>query len=258
MRLSLTLVAAVALALCMPAAGLAVSNAASSAPLRTLVYSFTYGVQGDLTVHSEQGVGQPVPGGEATSGSGISQDYSGEINDKGTITVNVIREQPDTGLIVSVSEQAEQTRKADAATCVVYGTTNVICDPNKTINSEELALLRFLGRNFVDPNKLDAKGHWRAVDESNAAEATTADYTLTPGQNGSVTIDGTRVVKELQGRPVTTDATVTINYDVNRQVPTKISEYVTERQFSGADSMMKTTVQTTLTLVSDSMAMAKP
>jgi hypothetical protein len=257
-----------------PVAAFAVTNATNAAPLRHLVYSFTYGAQGNLTVHTEQGIGYPGAGpdstraaaaaahgagaqggggGEATSGSGVLQSYNGEIHDVGTITVDVVREQPDTGLIVTISEQATQTRKADPATCVVYGTTTVICDPNKTVNSEELTLLRFLGRNFIDPNKLDEKGHWR-LDESNAASSMTADYGVAPGKNGAVSVQETRVVKDLGGRPATTDVTTTIVYDLSRQVPTSIQEYAVRRDSSSGAGVMKTTVQTTLSLVSDSLA----
>ena len=221
---------------------------AGAPPLRHLVYSFTYGQEGDLTVHNETGYL-----GNTTSGAPGMHDYNGTVHDNGTITIDVVREQPDTGLIVTISEQATQTRRSDPATCVTYGTTNVICDPNKMVNSEELTLLRFLGRNFVDPTKLDEKGHWR-VDESNAAVATTSDYTIAPGKNGVVSIQETRVVKNLGALPVTTNVSTTIDYDVNRQVPTTVQEYTIRRESSSATGLMKTTVQTTLNLISDSMA----
>jgi hypothetical protein len=247
-------VAAFALALCYPLNAGAVGNATGNPQaLRHLVYSFTYGQTGDLTVHSDQGIGQPTAGGEATSGSGIVQDFNGSLHDQGTITVDIMREQPDTGLVVTISEQGIDTRKSDPATCVVYGTTNLICDPNKTINSEELTLLRFLGRNFIDPNRIDASGRW-AYSDSSPAAATTSNYTITTGKNGTATIQETRVVKDLGARPVTTDITTTIEYNLANQVPTKVQEYSEQREFQGAQGMMKTTVQTTLTLASDSMA----
>lgn len=252
MRIYATLSAICALGVFAPSAALAVDNTSPNAPLRHLVYSFTYGVQGDLTVHSEQGMGYPGQD-EASSGSGIVQDYNGTMQDKGTVTVDIMHEQPDTGLVVRISEQAENTRKADPATCVVYGSTNLICDPNATINSEELTLLRFIGRNFVDPNKLDDKGHWR-LEQSNSAESTTADYTLAPGKNGIVSIQENRVVKNMGGRPVTTDVTTSIVYDTTRQIPTTVQEYAVRREGSSSAGSMKTTVQTSFNLVSDSMA----
>lgn len=236
------------------APAVAATNTSPDAPQRHLVYSFTYGAQGDLTVHSDQGIGYAQAGGQATSGSGVIQDYNGSTHDQGTITVDIMREQPDTGLVVTISEQAmDHLRTADAATCVVYGTTNIICDPNKTVNSEELTLLRFLGRNFVDPNKVDDKGHWQLA-QGNAAESTTSDYSLAAGKSGAVSIQEARVIKELGGRPATTDVNTTILYDMNRQVPTSIQEYAVRRDSSSTAGSMKTTVQTTLILSSDSMA----
>jgi hypothetical protein len=251
---NLSRVAGICVALCaVPSVASAVENTSASAPQRHLVYSFTYGAQGDLTVHSDQGIGYAQAGGQATSGSGVVQDYNGSMQDKGTITVDIMREQPDTGLVVKISEQATETRRASAATCVVYGTTNLICDPNATINSEELTLLRFIGRNFIDPNKLDEKGHWR-LDQSNAAESTTSDYSLAPGKNGIVSIQESRVIKDFGGRPVTTDVTTSIVYDMNRQIPTSVQEYAVRRESSSVAGLMKTTIQTSLNLVSDSMA----
>jgi hypothetical protein len=226
----------------------AVTNASSGAPLRHLVYSFTYGVQGDLTVHTEMPNLDP-----STSGLRGLHDYNGSMQDKGTITIDVMREQPDTGLIVTVSEDATESRKADSATCVTYGTTNVICDPNKRITSEELSLLQLIGRNFVDPSKMDDKGHWR-LEQSNGTVATVADYTVSPGKNGIASIQETKVINELGVKPTTTDVTATIAYDLDHAIPTSVQEYVIERQSSSTAGSMRTTYQTSLTLVSDSMA----
>ena len=92
----------------------------------------------------------------AGGSNGISH-YGGRLDDKGTMTVQIIGKQPDGGLIVNISEIGQNTRRAPAATCVVYGNTRVICDPNKTVYTEEYTLLRFLGLNFVDPSQLDAE-----------------------------------------------------------------------------------------------------
>ena len=100
------------------------------------------------------------------------------MDDKGTMTVHVGKEQ-DGGLVVNISEAGQQTRRAPAATCVVYGNTRVICDPNKTVYTEEYTLLRFLGAKFVDPNQLDANKHWAVTGLSNPSLTVTADYAST-------------------------------------------------------------------------------
>jgi len=118
----------------------------------TLVYSFTYSAKQDISAKDSANPAEDYgnAGAFAAAGSGTSH-YSGSLTDKGTMTVGILAKQSDGGLIVSISEAGEQTRRAPAATCVVYGNTRVICDPNKTVYSEEYTLLRFLGPNFVDP-----------------------------------------------------------------------------------------------------------
>ena len=61
-------------------------------------------------------------------------------------------------------------------------------------HEEELALLRFLGSNFVDPGALDAQRHWQRV-QSGASNTTTSDFTIAKNANGIMTIDETRVEK---------------------------------------------------------------
>jgi hypothetical protein len=126
------------------------AGAPPAAPLRHLVYTFTWGTSNNTEVHTS-GMGDGSMGsanGPPTSqgsASGMSS-FNASVSDKGTITVDVLREQPnDHGLVVTVSEQAQDNRSAVAATCVVFGNTDVICDPNAKINYEELTLLRFLG-----------------------------------------------------------------------------------------------------------------
>ena len=231
------------------ALGSAPAWAQTPAPERHLVYNFTYGSTGDLETHGSNGYAS-----DTHSGSGATRDYRGSISDKGTITVDVVREQPDKGLIVSISEQAEQTRKADPATCVVYGNTTIICDSSKTVNSEEMTLLRFLGTTFVDPNQIDANRHWK-IDQSNSEQALTADYTISRNADGIMSIDESRQVKYYGGAsPQTNDISSKIQYDFNRLIPTSVSEFVTRRESQGPGQYMTTTIQTTLNLVSDSMA----
>ncbi len=221
----------------------AASPAAAASPQRKLVYSFTYGMQGNLSEHNSLAYGE---GGHG------STDYKGSENDNGTITVDVVREQPDRGLIVSISEQGANRRRSDPATCVVYGNTNVICDPNAQINSEEMTLLRFLGTTFVDPNQIDAKQHW-GIDESNNAGSIKADYTIQSNDNGVMTIAETRVVKESGGQPLTTNVSAKIVYDFPKLVPTSVDEYAEIRQEQGPSGTQTTTIQTSLKLVSDTM-----
>ncbi len=219
--------------------------AQNATPQRHLVYSFTWGTNNDTQM---QNSGMSESGG--TAGSGM-ENFNGSASDKGTITVDVTREQPDTGLVVSISESAQARRSSPAATCVVYSDTTVICDPNKHINAEEYTLLRFLGAHFVDPNQIDANKHWRIEREGRVS--TVADYTISRNTSGAMTIDEVRVIKEQGARSQATTIDTTIGYDFNHQIPTGILEQSTARSQSG-EQYVTVTAQTVLTLQSDSMS----
>ena len=228
-------------------------------PVPTLVYNFTYSANQDINAkdssnpaedwHDCTGSSGCNP---ANQGSGTSH-YEAALDDKGTMTVGILGKQSDGGLIVSISEAGQQTRRAPPATCVVYGNTRVICDPNKTVYTEEYTLLRFLGQNFVDAANIDAKRHWQVVQDSPTLKVT-ADYVIGPTTTSDVQISETRKIVTPGQSNVTTDVESKIGYDMSRIVPATVAEYVTQRQDRGVKGMATTIYQTTLQLVSDTMA----
>ena len=238
-------------ALALPLPGIA----QSPQPLRRLVYTFTWGNSNDTETNTSGFREQGVATGESSTSaaSGMAHDTASD-SDRGTISVDVTREQPDSGLILSISEQAQTRRSSPPATCVVYGDTTVVCDPNKHINAEEFALLRFLGAHFVDPNALDAKQHWHV--ERDGAITTIADYTIAKNEAGVLSINEVRIVKQTGSRPLTTNTNATIGYDFSRSVPTAISEYSIQRSEQG-DQYVTVTAETVLQLQTDSMASHK-
>lgn len=220
--------------------GVCATARADAPPLRHLVYSFTYDSSQHGSVTSEPG-------------SSGNRSYNGSLNDKGTMTVDVLREASDRGLVVVITEQGENTRRAAAVTCAVYGNTTVLCDPTKPTNPEEYTLLRFLGANFFDPNLLDPKQHW-AVSQHKGSSLMNADYTVASDSGGVMKITETRHVEDTSQGSITVDTQTKIDYDYSRLLPTAIDEYAIEEQHSGVIGISKTTYQTTFALVSDSMA----
>lgn len=222
----------------------------ASTPLRHLVYSFSYGATGSVTVHDSGFSGE---GGGAGSGVSSARQHDGA---NGTLLIDVLREQPDKGLVLSVSETSDSGRhKMNAATCVVYGNTTTICDPNATVNPEALSLIRVLGTNFVDPALVDAKQHWqfsnRLGDSSNVS-----DFTILKTLAGVMTISEDRHINYSGAHRGTAEANATISYDFGRAIPTSLTEISTGRVAEGGDYRdVKTEI--TLTLVKDSMA-SKP
>ncbi len=227
---------------------------ADTQPMGTLVYNFSYNTTQNITARdSPNNVENPTPLGTLEGGNNGISHYGGALNDKGTMTVNVMQKQYDGGLVVTISEQGENVRRAPAAMCVVYGNTNVICDPNKTVYTEEYTLLRFLGANFVDPSQLDANKHWSY--SQNKPDATIkADYTINSNNAGNMQIGEVRTIKEIGAGHLETDVQTKIGYDFSRAVPTSIDEYATQYTDTGISGSQRTNFQTTLLLVSDSMA----
>lgn len=211
------------------------SVARADTTVPTLVYNFTYSANQDINAKDSANPAEDwhdCTGGSgcnpANQGSGTSH-YEAALDDKGTMTVNILATQSDGGLIVSISEDGQQTRRAPAATCVVYGNTRVICDPNKTVYTEEYTLLRILGKNFVDPANIDAKRHWQVVQDSPTLKVT-ADYVIGPTTTSDVQISETRKIVTPGQSNVTTDVETKIGYDMSRIVPTTVQEYVTQRR----------------------------
>jgi hypothetical protein len=243
---------------CSPAAARADAPAspapAASAPLRHLVYSFQYGSTQSISArdNSETPMQADVDTGQLVAGASGVSHYGGSLGDKGTMTVDVLAERPDKGLVVSISEQGEVTRKAPPATCIVYGDTRVMCDPNKTVNPEEYTLMRFLASNFIDPDKVDANQHWE-VAQTSGNFTSKADYTIKSIQDGMMAIDETRSIKTTGNSRQTTDVQSKITYNGPLLVPTSIDEYVTQRLEGGVSGNATTIYQTLLKLQSDSM-----
>ncbi len=236
---------------CTPAPALAVSN--SSLP-RTLVYNFTFDVQQTGNVTNDQnGTATMTAGNTGQVSGGSSQTYSGNLNDSGTITANIQREQSDRGLVLTISEHGSNGRNTAAAMCVVYGNTNIICDPNATVTNEEYTLLRFLGSNFINPSEIDDNSHWK-IQESDSTVSTVADYRITSNVNGVMQIAETREVTQHGSGERRTNIQTKIGYDFNNLVPTSIDEYNIDRVYGGVEATSTSTFQTTLKLVSDSLA----
>jgi hypothetical protein len=212
--------------------------------VRHLVYDYSYGMMANVT-QSTSGID--------SGASPNSVDSAASTGDHGTITVDVLSVQPDSGLVVSVSEQGREERSSPPATCVVYGTTIVICDPNKKVNEEELALLRFLGRNFVDPVKLDSNSHWH-VASTNGQLSDDADFRIASNAGGKLQITENRSTKASGAGAFGASTDGKITYDMSKTVPVAITETTTSHQERGIGVSSTQRVEITLSLVTDSMA----
>jgi hypothetical protein len=231
--------------------GLAGTTAgAQQKSLRHLAYTFDVTITSDLTVHSS-GIGEAGGG----TGSGMTH-YGGGNSDKGTITVDIMGVQPDTGLIISIAEQGRGDRTAAAATCVVYGIGSVICDPNAKINEEEMSLMRVLGRNFINTSTIDNNHHWQNV-ESGAGGKEINDYTIShDNHDGMLSIDFQRVLTVEGASGYRADTHGSLAYNQKLSVPTQVKEDTVTRTHPAQGQDNRIEQQLTLTLTTDSLAQA--
>ncbi len=224
-----------------------------SPQVRHLVYSFTWGTQTSREVMTSGiGGGSPTLQSGESGSTGVA-NFSGGIGDQGTISVDIVSQQPDKGVVIKVSEQAQKTRSTPPAACVVYPTTGVICDPNVTVNPEEMALIRFLAPTFVDADRLDAAHHWQ-IEDATPQYSLVSNFTIAKNDNGIMMIDENRVVKQQQPEVSTISANTTIGYDFGRFVPTSVDEYTIERSQASMGEYDTVKTQTVLHLQSDSQA----
>lgn len=248
MKYSLCLIAAGVFALFLAQSALADTTSAST-PLRHLVYSVNYGSTSSTTVHNS-GFSNDGNGGGSGSGVETARAHNGAT---GTLTVDVQREQPDKGIVLLVSESADNPEhRTKPTTCVVYGNTSAICDPNGNVEPEAIELVRVLGANFIDPSLLDANKHWH-LSSTTPDASSVSDFTITHNADGVMSISEDRHITYTGSHRGTAESTSTIGYDYNRTLPTAVHAQVTGRVQQGNDYRdIKSEV--VLTLVSDSLA----
>lgn len=224
------------------------AGADTGKPIRHLTYKFDVTFTTTSTIHDSGIGGGPVSG---------SSNYRAGTSDEGVITVDVLQVQPDSGLVVQVSEQARNRRDAVPTMCVVYGTSAVLCDQTHgQLNEEESTLLRFLGRNFIAPTSIDSHNHWQYT-ASDPQSQETSDFTLGKGAGDNVPVSYQRVLKVsgAGGFDATTDGSLTYNQKLS--VPEAIKEETTTRRNTGMGNYDTSQQQITLNLSGDSLAQAQ-
>jgi hypothetical protein len=236
-RFSLSLAAAAALT-----ATAALADAGK--PVRHLVYNFDVTLNSTSTVHDSGIGGGPVSG---------STDYHAGNMDKGQIIVDVVTVQPDNGLVVNVSERAENTRNSVPTMCVAYGNGAVVCDQSHgDVNEEEMSLLRVIGKDFVNQALIDSKHHWQYAQSTSDAKETN-DYTIDSTSGDLLAITYQRYLKVATGQPFEATTNGKLHYNEKMTVPTSLSEDTITRKNTGGGNYDRIEQRVTLTLASDSM-----
>ena len=216
---------------------------------RHLEYAFTVSYYGSGEQHNSGMM-------DATGGTGSGVDSTfGSGGRRGTMTADVVAFTQDGGLVVQIHEVEESApRPSQTFSCLVYGNGRMNCahlagSSNNLADVEgptdaELTLLGFLGRDLLDPAKMDPKNHWGYTNETGGASVA-ADFTMSdPGDGKPVTIVETKRFtphNQAGGRAV---VEVHVTYDRALSVPDEVHS---ERHDSWNDSQMQTTIDMTLT-----------
>ncbi len=222
----------------------------ATATPRELVYSYTVETSQTDQGDTAYGVDKMDPGGGGTFYfPNNAHDYrppppgGGEQRRSGKIVIDVVREQVDGGLVLHVTED---DAAGDPVTCVAFGDTTVVCDPNRQISPEVPTLAALLGAGFVDPSRLDNARHWHI--EPTTGYGTTADYTIVGKMGTLLDIKENAMRTEANSTAKTTIAAA-IQYDVARSLPTLLQQSSIEIDHRGSVSETIST-QTTLKLES--------
>jgi hypothetical protein len=215
-----------------------VATADADAPIRTLVYQYSYDARGFS--------------GESSAIGGIASDTRrGTASRTGEITVAVEAATSDGGLVIDISQTIDRTpRPLETIRCAIYGvTTEVVCDQNVPTTREETVLLSYLGRQFYDPSRLDPQGVWHTSPKVNFGKVSivnTFKATKTDGNIVTISID-----REERNGDFRATTTGTVLYDSAMDVPTSVRVATAGARTNGQGDM-----NVSLTLISDSMAKA--
>jgi len=231
-------------------AGAALPAAAQQQVQRHLVYDFSVGITNDTHDTNASQRMLSTAGGANASGTGDTQ-YLGVASDSGKITVDAYGVEPDGGLVVKVSEDAQRgNRTAAPAECVIYPTTNVVCGDG-LVTPEEMDILHTLSPKFFDAAALDTKRHWH---EGNDAAGVSLDFTVTgtSGDNITISEDNNQKIAGVHGGTV--HGTATYTYNVAKTITTQMKEYDTIRQQTGPGQYANITVDVTASLATDNVA----
>ena len=197
------------------AEGAAATSAAPVKVLRRMQFAIEFG-ESSATETKVSG----LEGGGSTSGH--STDSNGDVNARGTITVEVVAASSDGGLVVDVSENAASRDATPVRVGILDD--NVMYDPKRNVTEEERTLLRYLARGFVKPTELAKGTTWQSTSPAKGVtDETTYSVTAVDPDAKTVALDfkGSTNVVGVNGFTANTQGSMT--YDTGVSVPLKFT-----------------------------------
>jgi hypothetical protein len=243
-------------------APLLASAAESPRPIRTLTYAVELHVIESLdtpagalpqpravTVVKGRSSGAPSrpPSGSAEAHTG------GGMSAQGSITVDVLEATEDAGLVVEIAENAPKRERPKVKVAIAADGT-LFYDPANSdkLSEEELAVVRWLGRNFYGDHPKDVGTAW-TVDQSTNGHTDVERYRVLAREDPRVTLDYALEERTTSAGGYAGTRAGSLVYDTAMVIPvTAAFETVARRQLGGSYDTRRTSVR--LTLTADSFA----
>jgi hypothetical protein len=197
--------------------------------------------------------------GRASSGPPRSQvgsaeaHTSGGMSAQGSITIDVLEATDDAGLVVEIAENAPK-RERPKVKVGVAADGALLYDPANydKLTEEELAVVRWLGRNFYGDHPKDVGTAW-TVDQSTNGHTDIERYRVLARDDARVTLDYALEERTSSVGGFAGTRAGSIVYDTAMILPVKVSfESVSRRQFGQSYDTLRTSIR--LTLTADSFA----
>jgi hypothetical protein len=253
---------AIAFAAVLGFAPLLASAAEAPRPLRTLTYSVDLSVSESLDTPGGNILpvravavvkGRPAGGTQRPQSGSAEGHADARMSAQGAITIDVLKATDDAGLVIAIAESAPK-RERPRVKIGVAADGALFYDPldYDKLSEEELAVVRWLGRNFYGDHPKDVGTAW-TVDQSANGHTDIERYRVLARDDQRVTLDYALEERTASVGGFAGTRAGSLVYDTAMIVPVKATfESVARRQVGGSFNTVRTSIR--LTLTTDSFA----
>ena len=243
---SLLAVAALVLTAIAPVVG-----AEAPKPIRTLVYAVAYAARTRNEEHTSGFTGKA--GGPATISEGnAAVERVADVNDDGTLTIDVIAATPDGGLVVDATFAGKATNQPSIRVAI-FPDGRLSYDPRAPLSVEATHVLPLLARGIIAGRDVSPGASWTtAVPSPSARGGTVYRVTHVEGDRADLAIESD--ITESGPRGFSERGRGTATYAMDRLCPVLYELQAQSRHQPTADQYVTATAHLTAKLVSDTFA----
>jgi hypothetical protein len=222
------------------------------APLRTLVYTIAYSTQArnEERTSGFTSTGNAVPMGNA------SIDRTADVNDDGTLTIDVVAATNDGGLVVDAAF-AGKTTTQPGMRVAIFSDGRLSYDPRQTLSAEAARVLPLLARGLIAGRDISPGSTWSASAPFGSSRGTmTYRVKHVEGERVDLTIQGTITVPGPRGFSEVDEGSTT--YATDRLCPIAYELDAHSRHQPSAEQYVTESAHLSARLVSDSFEKRAP